>query len=68
MAHIKIEVYLYAESKELDTHITEAVSDERLGRQFAVDAALGLRDSVAEYLGMTRSRHEIDYDVEVLQR
>ena len=65
MAHIKMEIYLYAEDKILSNEIDSALADEELKRQFAVDAAIGLRDAVAEYV--RASRHVIDYDVEVLE-
>ena len=65
MADVKMQVFLYAEdvAPALQAGLSTAFADEELVRQFAVDAALGMRDAVAEYLGV--KGHTLDYDVEV---
>lgn len=65
MADVKMQVFLYADdaAPALQSSLTLAFADEELVRQFAVDAAIGMRDAVAEYLGV--KRYALDYDVEV---
>lgn len=62
MPHIKLEVSIYANQSETARALEMAFQDEELVRQFAVEGALGIRDAVADYLGITR--YSLDYDVE----